>query len=200
MPSSGILKRMKHNPNVKIVAFVGLTGSGKSSATTYLAEKGFPRVYFGGVVLDAMTEAGLEHTPENEASFREELRAREGKDFIVNRIVSQINDLFEAGQHRVVADGLYTWTEYKILKREFHSQLMTVAIVTPRRLRYRRLGSRAERPLNEQQAATRDWAEIENLEKGGPIAIADHYIINDGNLDRLYQQIDQELEHINFYS
>lgn len=191
---------MKHNQNVKIVAFVGLTGSGKSSAAEYLTAKGYPKVYFGGVVLDAMTEAGLDHTPENEQPFREELRAREGKDFVVNRIISQLHGLVDAGQRRIIADGLYTWTEYKALKREFPGELTTVAVVTPKHLRHRRLTQRPIRPLTEAEANQRDWAEIENLEKGGPIAIADHYIINDGNLDTFHQQIDRELAYIDFYS
>jgi dephospho-CoA kinase len=190
---------MKHHENVKIVAFVGLTGSGKSSAVEYLTNKGYPKVYFGGVVLDAMEKAGIEHTGTQEQAFREELRAREGKDFVVNRIVSQIRDLINAGQRRIVADGIYTWTEYKIMKREFPGELTVVAVVTPKHLRHHRLTQRPIRPLTEAEANQRDWAEIENLEKGGPIAIADHYIMNNGDLDHFHRQIDDELDHIDFY-
>jgi dephospho-CoA kinase len=190
---------MTHHENVKIVAFVGLTGSGKSSAVEYLTDKGYPKVYFGGVVLDAMTKAGLEHTQANEQPFREQLREREGKDFIANRIVKQIRDLIAAGQHRIIADGIYTWTEYKIMKREFPGELTVVAVVAPKHLRHHRLTQRPIRPLTDTEANERDWAEIENLEKGGPIAIADHYIINNGNLDHFHEQIDTELDHINFY-
>lgn len=190
---------MKHPSNTKIVAFVGLTGSGKSTAVDYLASKGYPKVYFGGIVLDAMTEAGLEHTQENEKPFREELRRKEGKDFVVKRIIEQLHGLIGAGQHRIIADGLYTWTEYKALKREFPGELTVAAIVTPKRLRHHRLLTRPVRPLTQNEANLRDWAEIENLEKGGPIAIADHYIINDGNLESLHQQIDKELQEIKFY-
>ena len=191
---------MNYHENVKIVAFVGLPGAGKSSAVDYLKDKHYPSVYFGGIVLDAMEKAGLEHTADNEKQFREELRTREGKDFVVNRIVEQIHGLIKAGQRRIIADGLYTWTEYKILKREFPGELTTVAIVAPKHLRHHRLSNRPIRPLTETEANQRDWAEIENLEKGGPIAIADHYIINDGDLEKLHRQIDDELKHINFYN
>lgn len=191
---------MRKNENVKIVAFVGLTGSGKSSAADYLTAKKYPKVYFGGVVLDAMTEAGLDHTQENERPFREQLRRAEGNDFIANRITNQLRGLIAAGQRRIVADGIYTWTEYKVMKREFPGELTTIAIVAPKRLRHRRLTQRPIRPLTQQEADQRDWAEIENLEKGGPIAIADSYIINDKNLESLHAAIDAELERINFYS
>lgn len=190
---------MTTHPQTKIIAFVGLPGVGKSSAVDYLAHKGYPKVYFGGIVLDAMTKAGLEHTQENEKPFREALRKQEGNDFVANRIVEQINSLIDAGQHRIIADGLYTWTEYKILKREFPGELTTVAIVAPKHIRHQRLAHRPVRPLTPQEANERDWAEIENLEKGGPIAIADHYIINDNTIEKLHTDIDMELEHISFY-
>ena len=44
------------------------------------------------------------------------------------------------------------------------------------------LAERPERPFNAQEAAERDQTEIENLEKGGPIAIADYYIYNNKDL------------------
>ena len=187
-----------HDTGVKILAIVGLTGSGKSEVVNYITSKNIPKVYFGGIVLDAMTEAGLEHTQENEKPFREELRRKEGNDFVVNRIVKQINDLIEAGQRRIVADGLYTWTEYKVLKREFPGELTVVAVVAPKNLRHRRLTTRPIRPLTVDEANKRDWAEIENLEKGGPIAVADYYLDNRGNLDDLAKQIDAVIEETHF--
>ena len=191
---------MKHEmPNVKIMAFVGMPGAGKSSAVDYLTAKGFPKVYFGGVVLDAMKEAGLSHTEAQEKKFRELLREQEGKDFVVRRVIDQFYKLIDAGQHRIVADGLYTWTEYKTLKQDFHSELITVAITAPRELRYERLEHRPVRPLNYNEARERDYSEIENLEKGGPIAIADYTIVNDNDLDRLHTQIDTLLQEINFH-
>ena len=188
-----------HNPDVKIVTFVGLTGSGKSTAVKYLTDKNYPKVYFGGIILDEVKRRGLELTQENEQPVREELREKEGKDFIVNRIIKQIHDLIDAGQHRIVDDGLYTWTEYKVMKREFPGELTVVAVVAPKHLRKRRMAERTLRPLNSDQVDHRDWAEIENIEKGGPIAIADYYIHNDGDLEYFDKQIDDALTHIEFY-
>lgn len=188
---------MTHS-DTKIIAFVGLAGSGKSSAVTYLAEKGYPKIYFGGILYDEMRAEGIDITPESQQQFREDIRAREGKDFIVNRAVTQARNLIEAGQHRIIIDGLYTWTEYRILKREFPGELCVVAIVAPKRLRHRRLANRPERPFTEAEANQRDWSEIENLEKGGPIAIADHYIINDSSLDDLHTAIDRVVADIEF--
>lgn len=188
-----------HEPrDVKIVAFVGLAGAGKSSAAQYIADKGYPKVYFGGIIYGAMREANIEITPESQQIFREEIREREGKDFVVKRVIRQVNDLIESGQKRILLDGLYTWTEYKTLKHEFPGELSVVAIVTPRRLRHRRLAQRPERPFTAHEANERDWSEIENLEKGGPIAIADYFIVNNDDLDHFYEQVDGALEDIEF--
>ncbi|UHA57384.1 AAA family ATPase [Candidatus Nanosynbacter sp. HMT-352] len=177
-------------PHAKIIALVGLAGSGKSSAVEYLTEKGFPKIYFGGVIYKAMDEAGIEKTWDNQQKFREEIRRREGKDFVIKRVIKNIHDLINAGQNKIVLDGLYTWSEYKFLKHEFPGQVVVIAIVTPKHLRYQRMIKRAERPMQPHEVDQRDWSEIENLEKGGPIAIADYFIINDGSLEQLHQKID----------
>lgn len=191
---------MSDAKNIKIIAFVGMPGAGKSSAVDYVTAKGYPKVYFGGVVLQAVKDAGLEPTPANERLMREKLRQEEGPDVIVKRIAQQLRSLIQAGQHRIIADGLYSWSEYKHLKREFPGEINLVAILAPRHLRHHRLSKRPIRPLQPTEALERDWAEIENLEKGGPIAIADHYIINDGNLEQLHQAVDRELNSLDFYT
>ena len=176
-------------PHAKIIALVGLAGSGKSSAVEYLTEKGFPKIYFGGVIYKAMDEAGIEKTWDNQQQFREEIRRKEGKDFVIKRVIKNIHDLINAGQNKIVLDGLYTWSEYKFLKHEFPGQVVVIAIVTPKYLRYQRMAKRIERPMQPHEVDQRDWSEIENLEKGGPIAIADYFIINDGSLEQLHQKI-----------
>ena len=183
---------------VKIVAFVGLAGSGKSSAVDYLTEKGYPKIYFGGIIYKAMEEAGVEITWESQQIFREEIREREGKDFIVKRAVKEARGLIDAGQKRIILDGLYTWSEYKILKHEFPGEITVIAIVTPKHLRKQRMANRPERPMTSEEVDQRDWAEIENIEKGGPIAIADHFIHNEGSLEKLHGEIDKVLDHIHF--
>ena len=66
---------------------------------------------------------------------------------------------------------------------------MVVAVYTSPRTRYSRLGQRRERPLNTEAATSRDRAEIENVNKGGPIAMADFTIINESNLADLQEWV-----------
>jgi dephospho-CoA kinase len=64
------------------------------------------------------------------------------------------------------------------LKQKF-PQLKLLCIFAPPDIRYERLAARKVRPLTLGEARSRDVAEIEHLNKGGPIAIADYCILND---------------------
>jgi dephospho-CoA kinase len=189
---------MTQPKNLKIIAFVGLTGSGKSAAVEYLTDRGYPKVYFGGVIYAAMERAGIPIGEENEKTFRVEIREREGADFVVREIIKQIHSLIDAGQKRIIADGIYSWDEYKAMKQEFHSDLEVIAVITPKHLRYHRLMSRTERPQTVTISIERDHKEIETLDKGGPIAMADYFVINNGNKEKLHQNIDAIVSEIGF--
>jgi dephospho-CoA kinase len=189
---------MKAIKNAKIITLVGMTGSGKSTAVSYLTSKGYPKVYFGGMVYNEMNRRGIEITPESQQEFREKIREEEGADWVIRQVISETHKLIGSGQRHIILDGLYTWAEYKILKHEFPGEITVLAITPPKSLRHKRLAIRPDRPFTEQQANARDYSEIENLEKGGPIAAADYYIANAGSLKELEQDIDHLLQKINF--
>lgn len=189
---------MSLQSNIQIIALVGLAGSGKSVVVEHLTKLGIPKIYFGGIIYKAMNEAGIEITWENQEKFREEIRAQEGKDFVVKRAITEAHGLINAGQKHIVLDGLYTWSEYRLLKREFPGALTVIAVVTPKHLRKQRLASRPERPMTDEEVDKRDWAEIENLEKGGPIAIADYFVHNDKDITYLESEVDGILRSIGF--
>ncbi len=84
------------------------------------------------------------------------------------------------------------------MKHEFPGELTVIAVVSPKHLRKSRLAQRPERPLTSAEVDERDWSEIENIEKGGPIAIADYYLSNDGTVEALQTQIDDVLQRIEF--
>lgn len=182
----------------KVIALVGMPGAGKSYCVDHLTEKGLPKVYFGGITVDEVKRRGLPVNEANEKMVREELRRNEGAGVMALRIISKIENLFEEGQKIVVADGLYSWTEYKIFKDTFGDDVLIIAIAAPRKLRHSRLAERPIRPLNEEEVTAREYAEIENIEKGGPIANADYTIINDGSPKELLKTLDSLLDETGF--
>lgn len=186
--------------DVKIVAYVGMSGSGKSVAVDYMTDKGYPKIYFGGMIYKEMERRGIERTEdgESEKHFREMIRETEGKDWVVRQVIEETHRLIEAGQKRIVLDGVYSWTEYLTLKREFTGEMTFIAIVVPKKLRYKRVAERVDRPFTLEQIRERDRSEIENLEKGGPIAAADYYVLNDGSVSEMTNKIDEILKEIEF--
>jgi dephospho-CoA kinase len=178
---------------IQIIATVGMPGSGKSVAGEHLEQLGFAKVYFGGLTIDEVKRRGLEVNEQNERAVREELRRTHGMGAFAVLSLPKVEALLAEGK-RVLIDGLYSFSEYKILKDKFAAGLLVVAVFTPRALRYERLAKRAVRPLTQAEALSRDHAEIENLEKGGPIALADYTILNAGTPDDLIRQLDRILE------
>lgn len=179
---------------IKVIVFVGMPGAGKSSCVDFLTKKGIPSVYFGGITLDEIKARGLEINAENERIVREDLRANAGKDVYAKRIIQKIEGLKDDGHKIIVADGLYSWTEYKAFKEHFNKNALIIAIAAPRKLRHKRLAGRPKRPLTEVEVSNREYAEIENIEKGGPIANADYTIVNDSDISQLLNSLEKVLQ------
>ena len=186
--------------NVKILAIVGMSGSGKSVVVDYLTEKGYPKIYFGGMIYKEMEKRGIPRTEdgESEKNFREQIRQEEGPDWVVRQVIAEAKDLIAAGQKHLILDGVYSWTEYKTLKHEFPGSLTFIAVVVDKPLRYDRVAKRPGRSFDAKAIRERDRSELENLEKGSPIAAADYYILNNGTIPDIKRRLDQILKEIDF--
>lgn len=188
-------------PN-KIICVVGMAGAGKSEASDELVKHQFAYLRFGQITLETIREKGLEVNESNEKKIRESLRKKYGMGAFAILNIPKIDELLK--ESNVVVDGLYSWSEYKILKEKYGNSLYVVAIFAPPRLRYKRLKNRTLkvdeqhrfRPLTEKEAKARDYAEIENIEKGGPIAMADFMVLNVGTIDELKRNIRKILDNI----
>lgn len=162
----------------KIIAVVGMCGSGKSVAVEEFEKLGFHKIYFGEATFLKMKELGLEINEENERKVREQLRASGDKGIYARIFLPEIEKAFKQGN--VVIESMYSWSEYKIVKEKFGDNFEVLCIATDAPLRRSRLAIRDFRPMSPEISKARDYAEIENIEKGGPIGIADHYILNNG--------------------
>ncbi len=176
----------------KIVAIVGMCGSGKSVASDFLVNKGFKKVYFGGVTMHKLKENNLEVNPKNEEMMRKKLREELGMGAYAKILLPKIKEY--AQEYDTVLDGLYSWDELKILKEELKGNLVVIAIVVDKEIRYDRLSKREVRPLSREEAQHRDISEIEGIAKAGPIAFADYYIFNNGNISEYEERLKEIID------
>lgn len=165
---------------MKVVSIVGMPGAGKSEVARVFEESGFIRVRFGDVTDQEIKKSGLELTEENERRIRERLRQEHGMSAYAKLNRPRIDAARK--QSNVVIDGLYSWEEYVFLKQHYRECFYVVATWASPATRHTRLGLRANRPLTREEAASRDRAEIENTNKGGPIALADFTILNESSI------------------
>jgi len=174
----------------KIIAVVGLPGSGKTEVIEYLMQKHkWPKVYFGDVTFDEMKARGLEVNEKNERIVREDLRVKFGRLHYASKVVEKIENIKE--NTNILVESLYDWKEYLFFKEKFGDDFVTIAVYTSPKTRYSRLANRPVRPLTFEEAQSRDYAQIENLFQAGPIAMADYTANNEGSKDNLYQQVDE---------
>lgn len=176
----------------RVVAIVGMAGSGKSEAVRKIQEDfGVPKVYFGEITFDEIKKRGLEINYKNERIVREDLRNQHGMGVYAKFSIPKIEKLLEKNRI-VLLESLYSWDEYKIIKKEFGDNFLVLAVYASPKNRFKRLKNRIkERPIKDwQEFKIRDWTEIEGTQKGGPIAMADYTIINEGDLEEYQAKIE----------
>ena len=171
---------------MKVVSIVGMTGAGKSEVARVFEENGFIRIRFGDVTDEEIEKRGLESNEKNERYIRELLRREHGMSAYARLNLPRIDSALKHSD--VVIDGLYSWEEYTFLKSYYGEDLYIVAVLASPRTRYARLAARLNRSLTAEEATSRDRAEIENINKGGPIAMADFTIINESSLENLKEE------------
>lgn len=170
-----------------IIAIVGMPGAGKSEAALFFKNKNIPILRFGDETDLGLKELGYELTESNERWYREKLRKELGMAAYAIRIKPRIDTALKKS-NMVVLDGLYSHEEYVYLDK-LYPGLRLLCIYANPNLRYTRLTGRSHRRINKHEARSRDFAELEKLNKGGPIAIADYLIKNEGTINDLNQEL-----------
>lgn len=184
--------------NKKIIATVGMAGSGKTEIIKFLQAKyKWQNVYFGDATFDRMKEEGLELNYENERTTREKIRKELGMGAYATLALPKIEKILEKDDIALV-ESLYSWDEYKILKEKFADNFLVIASYASPATRFKRLSQREnERPIKSiEEFNTRDYTEIEKTDKGGPIARADYTIVNESSLEDYHKTIENIINKI----
>jgi dephospho-CoA kinase len=179
---------------MKVAAIVGMTGAGKSEAAARFEQAGFKRIRFGDITDEEVARRGLPLNEENERAVREALRNEIGMAAYALLNKPKIDAALTDSS--VVIDGLYSWEEYLFLKESYGNDFFVIAVWSSPATRYSRLSVRKKRGLTCEEASGRDKAEIENVNKGGPIAMADYTIINESTMEYLITETDKILSRV----
>ncbi|OGY27180.1 MAG: hypothetical protein A2Z11_02765 [Candidatus Woykebacteria bacterium RBG_16_43_9] len=185
------MAKPKKKAQTKIIALVGMVGSGKSEAARFFSEEGFPVLRFGQITDEGIEKRKLPLGEKSERAVREDLRKELGMGAYAVLLEPKINEALK-DTSVLILDGLYSWEEYIYLKNRFKGLLLLAVYCRPE-LRYQRVRNRKIRPLTPKTARERDTAQLLNLNKAGPIAIADYLIENSGSKSDLKQKVKEFL-------
>jgi dephospho-CoA kinase len=75
-----------------------------------------------------------------------------------------IQAALDAGKN-VLIDGLYSFSEWVVLRDMYREQFVTLAVHTPKSLRYTRMEKRPVRPFSREEVDRRDFTEVSFIEK-----------------------------------
>ena len=95
---------------------------------------------------------------------------------------------------RTANGQIFELSQKRLFYIERFSNLKLVCVVTDKDIRYSRVAERPDRPFDAEAIKYRDISEIENLYKGGPIAFADYYILNNGTKEEVIERVKEILE------
>ncbi len=179
---------------MRVISVVGMAGAGKSEVARVFEENGYIKIRFGDVTDEEIKKRGLVQNEKNERYIRELLREKKNMDIYARLNLPKIESALK--QSDVVIDGLYSWEEYKFLKDYYKDNLHMVAVYASPGTRHMRLTNRANRALTPEEAISRDREEIEDINKGGPIAIADFTIINESSLENLKDEVSEVISKL----
>ncbi len=180
---------------MRVIAFVGLPLSGKTTASKVAEEMGIPVVCMGDVVREEAKRRNLPLTDEVLGKIASELREREGMDAIAKRCIPLIR---ERGRDVgvVVVDGVRGIAEVEAFKRAFDDFIL-IAIESPLELRFQRAikRKRSDDVKTIEELKERDERELSwNL--GKALEIADFTIENTGSLEDFKDKIRGILEQL----
>jgi predicted RNA binding protein with dsRBD fold (UPF0201 family)/dephospho-CoA kinase len=125
---------------MKVIAFVGMPGAGKSEASAVAREMGLPVVVMGDVLREEVKSRGLAPTDENIGATANQLRKEEGMDAIAKKCIPRIEAL---NSPVVVVDGIRGIAEVETFRKAFGENFTLVKIDAPFDLRLERLRLRS---------------------------------------------------------
>ena len=171
---------------MKIIAFTGMPGSGKSEAVKIAKELGIPVIRMGDCIWEEVKKRGLGLNDENVGRIADEMRKKHGMDIWARRTMEKI----DKSHDKIVIDGIRNIEEMDFFREKLGKDFLLVAIHASPETRYKRLMDRKREDdnLTIDRIKNRDEREL-RWGIGVLIALADVIIVNEGSLDEFKEKV-----------
>ena len=182
--------------NKIFIGLIGKNGSGKSTVCQFLKEKGFGVVSLSDYVREEAARQGLALNRDNLIETANRLKAEKGLSFLAEKAIDQANLKAEQG---VVLDSIRNVDEINALKE---ARVIICSIEATLESRYKRIKERQDGTDDVDFDTFKRQDEIESSgESSGQnidaaLGLAEVHLLNEGNLDGLYEQIETRLIHV----
>ena len=176
-----------------IICLAGMPGSGKSIIVEVAKECGYDIVVMGDVIREEAERRRLEPNPENLGKIMLELRRSEGRAVIAKRCIPKIE---KTAKFKVVVDGIRSLSEVEKFKESF-PKFSFIAVHASPETRFRRVyrRRRSDDPETWEIFHERDMREL-SVGLGNAIAMAEHIIVNEGEMEALKEKVREILRRI----
>ncbi|MHA1985235.1 MAG: AAA family ATPase [Promethearchaeota archaeon] len=165
---------------MKILAIVGLPGSGKSTAIEAIKDLGIV-VTMGDIVRDEAKKKNIEPSGSNLGKIAQQLRKDEGPGIIAKKCVELI---IKKTDEIIFIDGIRSLSEVNIFRKLWKFPIVAIIVDEKKRLRRLFKRSRSDDPKNLEELKERDRRELEfGLDK--VVKAADYKIKNNSTIDDL---------------
>jgi len=176
---------------MRVIATVGLAGSGKGEFAAVAERAGVPVVTMGDVIRKECRERGLDPA-EHHGEVASKLREEHGPAAIAEASLPHIESALDDAE-TVVVDGIRSDTEVEIFRERFDDGFRLVGIEAPFELRRERIDDRRRDDTeNGEGLAARDEREL-GFGLGEALDRADVTIENTGTLEAFRTEVREVL-------
>ncbi len=171
---------------MKIIAFTGMPGSGKTEAVKIAKILRIPVIRMGDCVWEEVKKRGLELNDENVGKIADGMRKEHGMDIWAKKTLEKIDNSYD----KIVIDGIRNIEEMDYFREKLGKDFLLVAIHASPETRYSRLMNRKRKDdnLTIDRIKNRDEREL-RWGLGVLIALADVIIVNEGSIDKFGEEV-----------
>ena len=179
---------------MKVIAFTGMPGSGKSIIIESLKKEGYETVYMGNIIRLEMEEKNIQAKSKNVRNFATEFRKKHGDDIVARRCLPELKEkLSHSSDKPVIIEDIKGIAEVEYFRKELGEDFQLIAIHASPKIRFERSRERESEWDEKTVGSYEEFQWRDKMEMswglGEAIALADHIVINDSTEEELVNKI-----------